>query len=157
MEILIIASALTGHVIAPLALTGNCFLAPIALQEYQLTLGNIQRELGPVTEWFILGVQLDVPTEAMRRFEQVRRGDVERCKIDVLDYWMHSSEHVSWQGLACALSDVRGYDLIVRSLMRKEEGLQSALEHIGSGETSLSHCLCLCVRKCAGAGVSECE
>ena len=108
-------------------------LLPLALRQYQLTLGNIQRALGAVTAWFPLGVQLDVPTEYMRRFEQAHRGDVERCKLDVLEYWMHSSEHVSWQGLASALSDVGGYGWIVRSLMRKEEGLRSALKQIGSG------------------------
>ena len=108
-----------------------------------------------MTAWFPLGVQLDVPTEAMRRFDQAHRGDVEWCKLDVLEYWMHNSEHVSWQGLAGALSDVGSYGWIVHSLMRKEEGLRSALKHIGSGETTLCHCLCLCVHKCAGAGVSD--
>ena len=114
-------------------------LLPLALRQYQPTLGNIQRALGAVTAWFSLGVQLDVPTEYMRRFEQAHRGDVERCKLDMLEYWMHHSEDVSWQGLASALSDVGEYGWIVRSLMkkdeelRKEEGLRSALKQIGSG------------------------
>ena len=98
-----------------------------------LTLRNVQKKLSDVVDWYPLGVQLDVPTDKMRRFEIIHRGNPARCMLDMLEYWMHNSENVSWHYLAEALKTVGGYSKVVRSLLRGEERTESALEQSGKG------------------------
>lgn len=89
-----------------------------------LTLRRVQRELKDVTDWYSLGVQLDVPTSEMQRLDSTHRGNLERCKLDTLQYWMRNSENVSWHYLAEALETMGGYANVMLSLRKREPSLQ---------------------------------
>ena len=44
--------------------------------------------LSTVYQWFSLGIRLGLSHPALKTIEENQRGQVERCRIDMLDLWL---------------------------------------------------------------------
>ena len=86
-----------------------------------LTLREIENELSKVTaaSWFSLGVQLGVGLEKLREIEKDHRQDAQRCKTEVLDWWLQNAPEISWNKLAQALEAMGGHATLVQNLKTK--------------------------------------
>ena len=86
-----------------------------------LTLAEIEDEMREVTaaDWFRLGVKLGIQTDKLREIEVNYRGDVWRCKFELLDWWHRNAREVSWNALAQALEKTGAYGTLVQKLRRK--------------------------------------
>ena len=60
-------------------------------------------ELKDVDNWFVLGIFLGVPVKQLQKIESSHRGDLERCKIDMLQYWLDNNVTPSWKDVVRAL------------------------------------------------------
>ena len=94
-----------------------CLSTPGALTE--LTLREIQNELSEVTHWYSLGIQLGLAPGTLYNIESNHPHDADRCKIDVLDWWLRNEQDATWEKLAQALEAVRGHDVLVQKLREK--------------------------------------
>ena len=71
------------------------------------TLKLLLKELKKVEKWFELGVYLDVPVDQLKKIESsYHQRDLERCKIDMLQYWLDNDLNVSWKNVAQALKQI---------------------------------------------------
>ena len=48
--------------------------------------------LSSVHQWFSLGIHLGLSSPTLYTIEENRRGQVERCRIDMLDVWLKGPE-----------------------------------------------------------------
>ena len=48
--------------------------------------------LSTVYQWFQLGILLRLSHPTLKTIEENQRGQVERCRIDMLDMWLKGSE-----------------------------------------------------------------
>ena len=48
--------------------------------------------LSTVYQWFPLGLHLGLSNPTLKTIEENRRGQVESCRIDMLDMWLKGSE-----------------------------------------------------------------
>ena len=48
--------------------------------------------LSTVYQWFPLGIQLGLRYSELKTIEENQRGQVERCRIDMLDKWLKGPE-----------------------------------------------------------------
>ena len=67
------------------------------------TLQRLLEELRNVDNWFLLGIFLSVPVKQLQKIESLHRGEVERCKIDMLQYWLDNNVTPSWKDVVRAL------------------------------------------------------
>lgn len=86
-----------------------------------LTLSEVESELRDVTaaDWFTLGVKLGIKTAKLREIETDHPRDVQRCKLEVLDWWLRNIPQVSWEKLADVLHNIGGYDALAQRLKKK--------------------------------------
>ena len=80
-------------------------------------LKEIQNELGEVTEWHQLGLELGVPHAKLKEIENDYPQN-QRRKVEVLDWWCRNTAEVSWIKLAKAVEEM-GYILLAERLRRK--------------------------------------
>jgi len=74
-----------------------------------------------VTDWFSLGIQLDIEYSVLKRIREDCKSDTGQYKIEVINFWLCNDEKPSWSKLAQAVEDVGGYSNIVLTL-RKNQG-----------------------------------
>ena len=67
------------------------------------TLQRLLEELKDVDNWFLLGIFLGVPVKQLQKIESLHRGETERCKIDMLQYWLDNNVTASWKDVVRAL------------------------------------------------------
>ena len=48
--------------------------------------------LSTVYQWFPLGIHLGLSLPTLKTIEENQRGQVERCRIDMLDMWLKGPE-----------------------------------------------------------------
>ena len=61
-------------------------------------------EVKDFDNWFLFGVFLGVPVKQLKKIESsYRQGELERCKIDMLQYWLDNNVSASWKDVARAL------------------------------------------------------
>ena len=89
--------------------------APISLG-IELELRNILLALKKVTDPYQLGTQLGIATHYLQEFEYDYPKDIERQKIEVINFWLDNNEDCSWEVLADAVKGMGGYGKIVDSL-----------------------------------------
>ena len=73
-------------------------------------------------DWFSLGIHLDIPTSLLKRLE-MRYIDLMRCKIEVIELWLHNDPEPTWNKLAQAVEDMGGHAKVVETLRANNEGL----------------------------------
>lgn len=84
----------------------------------RLTLREVQNELTEVVDWFPLGVQLGVGLPKLKQFQMDYPSDTQRCKTEVLDWWIRNSRECSWETLAEALKTIE-HEVLAENLRRK--------------------------------------
>ena len=68
-----------------------------------LTLKRLTYELKPVTNWYLLGINLNLNDDTLRTIQKDHRGDNDQCKIEMLVYWLKSTINPTWKDVADAL------------------------------------------------------
>ena len=81
-----------------------------------LTLKQVENELKEVTDWFSLGLQLEITIAKLDLIEKKHPKEPERCKLDVLDFWFANAQDRSWQALLKALEAMEKHGRLVRRL-----------------------------------------
>ena len=79
----------------------------------------MQNELHEINNWYLLGIQLGVDTSKLDQFEANHRGDVERCKVDVVQHWLSNVDIPTWRSLADAVQRLGGRTRLVQTLQGK--------------------------------------
>lgn len=69
-----------------------------------------------MTRWYSLGIQLGLAPGTLNNIEGNHPRDADRCKIDVLDWWLRNEQDATWEKLAHALEAMRGHDVLVQKL-----------------------------------------
>ena len=85
------------------------------LAEQELKL--ITNELKEVSKWHQLGVQLGLTPGLLDTIESNYPRDAERCKTEVLTWWLQNAEQRSWEKIAEAL-DKMEYKVLAEKLRR---------------------------------------
>lgn len=67
------------------------------------TLKDLVNELREVTNIHGLGIQLEVPSAKLREFEANYSQDLERQKIELVEFWLRTQVNASWNLLVEAL------------------------------------------------------
>ena len=60
-------------------------------------------ELKDVDNWFLFGAFLGVPVKQLQKMESLHRGELDRCKIDMLQYWLDNNVTPTWKDVVRAL------------------------------------------------------
>ena len=71
-----------------------------------LTLRNITLALREVTDWYKVGVALEMKTHKLDEIRVNRMNDVQQCKFSLIDHWLRTDLEASWTKLASALDEV---------------------------------------------------
>ena len=85
----------------------------------QLKLRDIQNELGDVTDWYQLGVQLGISTADLDQIQMNCPHNAQQCKTKVLDLWLRNSPECSWAKLVQAVEAMGGYAVLAKELRKK--------------------------------------
>ena len=88
-----------------------------------ISLKQILRDTKEVRSWFSLGVQLGIETDYLKHIEKNYAWDPERCKIEVIEIWLHNDPEPTWSKLAHAVEDMGGHARVVETLRANHEGL----------------------------------
>lgn len=86
-------------------------------------LKQILRDTKEVTGWYYLGIQMDIDTSYLDQVEKSYGGDPERCKIEVIKFWLHNVQNFTWNKLARAIEAMERHANVVQTLKAKHEGL----------------------------------
>ena len=86
-------------------------------------LKQILRDTKQVTGWYSLGIQLNIDTSYLDQIERNYGGDAERCKIEVIKFWLRNVEKFTWNKLAHAVEGMGGHANVVQTLKANDEGL----------------------------------
>ena len=86
-------------------------------------LKHILRDTKEVTGWYSLGIQLEIGTSYLDHIEKNHSGDTERCKIEVIKYWLRNNQEPTMNKLAQAVEDMGGHATVVQTLRANNEGL----------------------------------
>ena len=84
-----------------------------------MKLRDIQNELGDVTDWYQLGVQLGISTADLDQIQMNCPHNAQQCKTKVLDLWLRNSPECSWAKLAQAVEAMGGYAVLAEELRKK--------------------------------------
>ena len=68
-----------------------------------LTLSSLSAELPHVTDWYMLGVHLDIPHHKLDEIEKNYTKDNGRCKLEIFKIWLSADEHPTWKKIVQAL------------------------------------------------------
>ena len=104
------------------------------------TLANIQSEIVEITDWRSLGYQLHIPKHQLDAIEEDFRR-VQRCKEEVLSFWLRNDVYASWELLVTAIRRLRTHNVLANHLQRKY--VQNGSVKLNSQHLSLSF---LCVQ-----------
>ena len=76
-----------------------------------------------MTRWYSLGIQLNIDTFYLDQIERNYGGDAERCKIEVIKFWLRNVTKFTWSKLARAVEGMGGHAKVVETLKAKHKGL----------------------------------
>ena len=88
-----------------------------------MSLKQILKDTKEVRSWFSLGIQLGIETSDLNAIERQFGGDTERCKVEVIEYWLRNAPEPTWNKLARAVEDMGGHSKVVETLRANHEGL----------------------------------
>ena len=80
------------------------------------------RDTKEVTRWYSLGVQLGIKPFYLKEIEKNYSSDTERCRIEVIDYWLNNAREATTSKLAQAVENMGGHDNVVQTLRASCEG-----------------------------------
>ena len=76
-----------------------------------------------MVEWYRLGVQLELAESILKSIEHNHPKDAQRCKTEVLSWWLRNTREISWEKLAVALEAMGGHRNLVQNLRMKQSHL----------------------------------
>lgn len=76
-----------------------------------------------MTGWYSLEIQLDISTFYLDQIEKNYGCDAERCRIEVVKFWLRNVQKFTWIKLARAVEGVGGHAKVVQTLKANHEGL----------------------------------
>lgn len=82
--------------------------------------------LKDVDDWFVFGVKLGVPVKELRKIESSHGREFERCKIDMLEYWLDNTVDASWNEVEQTLKKTNHLLLateVKQKYLRSDQGL----------------------------------
>ena len=101
------------------------------------TLVQLLEELKMVDNWFLFGVYLGVPVDQLRQIKSShQQGEIELCKVDMLQYWLDNSVSTSWKEVARALEQTKQ---LVLAASVKQRYLWPTTNSEGKSES----CICI--------------
>ena len=86
-------------------------------------LKQILIDIKEVTDWYFLGIKLEVPTSHLQHTEKNYGSNAERCKIEVIKFWLHNVQNFTWNKLAQAIEGMGRHANVVQTLKANHEGL----------------------------------
>ena len=75
---------------------------------YKVKLPDLKKvvaDLKDVTEWFLLGISLGIDSNDLKKIESKFKGDIERCKVEMLQFWSENCRDASVTTLTIALEN----------------------------------------------------
>ena len=72
-----------------------------------LRLSDLLRAIDSVSDWFLLGVYLQVSPNKLQEIEKQHNKDASRCKVEMLSLWLQGECTPSWKLLAEALDHMK--------------------------------------------------
>ena len=78
-----------------------------------------------MSDWFILGLELGLLFPTLKKIDEEKRGDIERCKTEMLAAWLQQQDHVSqvgapsWSVLRQALRNIGENELAKSKITTK--------------------------------------
>ena len=121
-------------IVTPLFLYYSVVVAPSRLDH-----GQLIKELRGVVDWFQLGIHLGIDHSDLKKIEADCRGNVERCKAEMLSLWIDNL-NVSMEKLTRALEGI-GHRNLARQLQDKHNVPQE-------GKNSVYTTTAVCVGAC---------
>ena len=95
------------------------------------TLQQLLKALKTVENWFVFGVMLRVSVSQLKKIKSSCQGDVELCKIEMLQYWLDNKLVPVWNDVILALeesdqlvlaSQIK-HDYLLSTAVSEEEGM----------------------------------
>ena len=83
---------------------------------------KILRDTKEVTDWYALGIYLGVECSILKRIEKNCSGDIERCKTEVVNFWLRNDSKPTWSKLAGAVEDMGEHANVVQTLRANHKG-----------------------------------
>ena len=112
-----------------------------------LTVAVLLEELKEVDDWYMLGAYLNVPVRELKKLKSAYAQDgVERCKLEMLQYWLDTTMTASWKDIARALEQLNMLTLAARL----------KLKHLRTSPATTPEGVCVCVHVCTHVHVRVC-
>jgi len=103
-----------SHVVTIYFLSGEDPAIPLSLKQ-------VLKDTEEVTDWYSLGIHLDIPTSVLKQIERDCK-DTVRSRIEVIDLWLDNDPEPTWNKLAQAIEDMGGHPKVVETLRANHEG-----------------------------------
>ena len=108
-----------------------------------LTVAVLLEELKEVDNWYILGAYLNVPVYMLNKIQSTHTQDgVERCKLEMLQYWLHTNMTASWKDIARVLEQL---DMLTLATRLKFKYLMTS--PATTAENGVCVCVCVCIAR----------
>lgn len=98
------------------------------------SLKEIEPELREITEPYLLGVHLGIPTNILDQIRKDHPNDVSRQKTEVVNYWLRNCDETTWSSLAIAIEELGGHQKLVTRLRKLASQQSSSAIEIESSE-----------------------
>ena len=95
-----------------------------------LTVQSLLEELKEVDDWYLFGAYLGVPVYKLNEIQSTseHRG-VERCKLDMLQYWFNTTMTTSWKDIARALEQMDKLTLAAKLKLKCQLTMTSGMHN----------------------------
>ena len=104
-----------------------------------LTVAELLEELKEVDDWYMMGAYLNVPVRELKKIKATHTQDgVERCKLEMLQYWLDTNMTASWKNIARALEQLNMLTLAGRL----------KLKYLNTSPATTAEGVCVCVCAC---------
>ena len=116
-----------------------CFLY-VTASSPALSMREIEPELRAISNPYLLGVHLEIPTEDLELFRANHPNNFIQQRTDVINYWLQNSKNISWDALARAVERMRGHRNLVSRLRKLATG-GATQESEGFSHASFNYCM----------------
>ena len=69
------------------------------------TLQQLLNALKKLENWFMFGATLGVPVSQLKKIESNHHKDSDRCKLEMLQYWLDSNSDTTWNEIVQGLEE----------------------------------------------------
>ena len=82
---------------------------------------DLRRELESIVDWYSLGIGLKLKDHQLKCIEKNHQHDVERCKIEMLNYWQENTTTAdcTWEAVATAVGLMGTHDRVADTIRKK--------------------------------------